>query len=237
MSSNSQAHKTLSKLLENLSLEENDDKFYEYFDKLGSLPHAEKEARFKEFLDKNEQIYKETSNISSVHVDENYTQYQINEYRKKAIADHTFSFAMQHNLGHVISERLTNFFSVNNNLLGSGVDGKPLNQITCANINDWKPDYINEMRTPAFYAQTQPFTSFSPLIKEYLWGNMPAINIVNLASNELADGKSCSNYKGPFNLLFAASGDLNDVIASVNGLPLDFNQQINICINDHAERI
>ncbi|CAG8470350.1 20392_t:CDS:2 [Cetraspora pellucida] len=284
MSSKSQVHKTLSKLLENLSLEENDEKFHEYLDKLGSLPHAEKEAKFKEFLDKSEEIYKDTSNISSVNVDDNYTQYQINEYRKKAIADHTFSFATQNNLGHVISERLTNFFSVNSKLLGSGVDGKPLKQVTCANIiiannffckkiadkicsschvtsycskecqkmhwklhkitcksdiasKDWKPDYIIEMRTPAFYAQSQPFISFNPLTTEYLWGNMPAIDIVNLASNELSNGKSCSDYKVPFNLLFAASGDLNDVIASINGLPLDFNQPINICINDHAERI
>ncbi|CAG8851258.1 23623_t:CDS:1, partial [Racocetra persica] len=41
----------------------------------------------------------------------------------------------------------------------------------------------------------------------------------------------------PINLLFAASGDLNDIIMSVNGLPLDFNQPVNICINDYAERI
>ncbi|CAG8592488.1 7809_t:CDS:1 [Dentiscutata erythropus] len=283
MSSTSQIHKALSKELEALSFEVKDEKFYEYLDKLGSLPHAEKEAKFKDFLDKTEQIYNNTSNISSFHVDDNYTPYQIDEYRKKAIANRSFSFAMQHNLEHIISERLANFFNVNSKLIGSGVDGKQLQQVTCANINianrffckkiadklcsschvisycskecqkmhwkfhkincksdiaskDWKPDYINEMRTPAFYSN-QPFVSFNPLIREYLWGNIPAIDIVNLASNELADGKSCSDYKDPINLLFAASGDLNDVITSVNGLPLDFNQPVNICINDYAERV
>ncbi|RIB02514.1 hypothetical protein C2G38_872121 [Gigaspora rosea] len=252
----------------------------EYLDKLGSLPHAEKEAKFKEFLDETAQIYNNTSNISSIH-DDNFTQYQIDEYRKKAIANSSFSFAMQHNLEHVISERFMNYFNVNSKLIGSGVDGKQLKQVTCANINianrffckkiadklcsschivsycskecqkmhwkfhkticksdvaskDWKPDYINEMRTPAFYSQNLPFVPFNPLIREYLWGNIPAIDIVNFAFNELADGKS---YKEPINLLFAASGDLNDVILSVNGLPLNFNQPINICINDYAERV
>ncbi|CAG8737358.1 14830_t:CDS:2, partial [Racocetra persica] len=41
----------------------------------------------------------------------------------------------------------------------------------------------------------------------------------------------------PINLLFAASGDLNDIIMSVNGIPLDFNQPVNICVNDFAERV
>ncbi|CAG8461727.1 25917_t:CDS:2, partial [Gigaspora margarita] len=270
-------------LFEALSFAIKDEKFYEYLDKLGSLPHAEKEAKFKEFLDETAQIYNNTSNISSIH-DDNFTQYQIDDYRKKAIANSSFSFAMQHNLEHIISERFMNYFNVNSKLIGSGVDGKQLKQVTCANINianrffckkiadklcsschvisycskecqkmhwkfhkticksdvaskDWKPDYINEMRTPAFYSQNLPFVSFNPLIREYLWGNVPAIDIVNLTLNELADGKSCSDYKEPINLLFAASGDLNDVILSVNGLPLNFNQPINICINDYAERV
>ncbi|RIB26204.1 hypothetical protein C2G38_1883874, partial [Gigaspora rosea] len=68
-----------------------------------------------------------------------------------------------------------------------------------------------------------------------LWGNKPAIDIIKIDSNKFADGKSCFNKS--INLLFATSEDLTNTIISMNRLPLDFNQPVNICINDYAERI
>ncbi|CAG8531025.1 22522_t:CDS:2 [Gigaspora margarita] len=283
MSSNSQIQINLSQELEALSLNAKDEKFNEYFDKLGALPHVEKEAKFREFLDKMGQFSQfntGSNNITSIHNNEKLTQFQINEYRKMAIVDHAVSFAKQHKLDHIFFESMT--FS-NGDDIGSGVDGKPLEQVICANINttnlsfcknigdklctncrvifycskecqkmhwkyhkidcksdiaskNWQPNYIKEVRMPSFFSNSPTMPFFNPLTKvEYLWGNMPAIDIIKLASNEFADDKS--RFNEPIDLLFAASGDLNDIIISMNGLPLNFDQPINICVNDYAEKI
>ncbi|KAF0559057.1 hypothetical protein F8M41_007025 [Gigaspora margarita] len=283
MSSNNQIQINLSQELEALSLDAKDEKFNEYFDKLGALPHVEKEAKFREFLDKMGQFSQfntGSNNITSIHNNEKLTQFQINEYRKMAIVDHAVSFAKQHKLDHIFFESMT---SSNGDDIGSGVDGKPLEQVICANINttnlsfcknigdklctncrvifycskecqkmhwkyhkidcksdiaskNWQPNYIKEVRMPSFFSNSPTMPFFNPLTKvEYLWGNMPAIDIIKLASNEFADGKS--SFNEPIDLLFAASGDLNDIIISMNGLPLNFDQPINICVNDYAEKI
>ncbi|CAG8808626.1 7169_t:CDS:1, partial [Dentiscutata erythropus] len=281
MSSTSQTQMNLSQELETLSLSDKEEKFSEYLDKLGTLSHVEKEAKFREFWDKMSQCFAGTGNIHSTHDNENMTQYQTDEYRKMAIADKTFSFAKQHKLEHIIFSDFTTL--PDGNVIGSGVDGKQLEQVMCANINvttrftcknvgdklctncrvifycskecqkmhwkfhktecksdiaskDWQPNYIKEKRTPSFFSDSPSMPFFNPMKKvEYLWGNMPAIDIVKIAFNELADGKS--SFNKPINLLFAASGDLNDIITSINGLPLDFDQPVNICVNDYAERV
>ncbi|RIB13965.1 hypothetical protein C2G38_2018828 [Gigaspora rosea] len=102
---------------------------------------------------------------------------------------------------------------------------------------DWQPDYVKEKKVPLFVSDdSRSIPFFNPLNKiENLWGKMPEIDIIKIAFNEFEDGKS--NFNGPINLLFAASGDLNDIIMSLNGLPLDFDQTVNICVNDYTERI
>ncbi|CAG8770471.1 1927_t:CDS:2, partial [Gigaspora rosea] len=144
-------------------------------------------------------------------------RFQINEYHQMEIVERVASFAKQHKLEHILFESMT---LLNSNDFGSGIDAELYQRAKNAII--------------LFDSPSMPF--FNPLKKvEYLWGNMPAIDIVKIDSNKFSDGKS--SFNKPINLLFAASGDLNDTIIPMNGLLLDFNQPANICINDYAERI
>ncbi|KAK4963528.1 hypothetical protein LTR10_001157 [Elasticomyces elasticus] len=61
---------------------------------------------------------------------------------------------------------------------------------------------------------------------KYFWGNMPAIDILQLRANE---GET---YSQPVDLLFAASGDLRNVIKTINSLPITYNQPVSVAIND-----
>ncbi|KAK5659386.1 hypothetical protein OQA88_1479 [Cercophora sp. LCS_1] len=62
---------------------------------------------------------------------------------------------------------------------------------------------------------------------KFLWGNVPAIDIVKVGDNE---GET---FPGPLNLLFAASGDLRNVIESIANIPAGYTGDINVHINDH----
>jgi hypothetical protein len=62
--------------------------------------------------------------------------------------------------------------------------------------------------------------------KKYFWGHVPAVDIVRLKDNE---GES---YDGDLNLLFAASGDLRNLIKSVVLLPDSYDGAINLVVND-----
>ncbi|KAF4538213.1 uncharacterized protein LTHEOB_10983 [Lasiodiplodia theobromae] len=64
-----------------------------------------------------------------------------------------------------------------------------------------------------------------PLIK-YLWGNMPAFDVLKLDRNEGA------NYDRDINLLFAASGDIRNVIKTITGVSSSQQQAITAVIND-----
>ncbi|KAF5679612.1 monoterpene epsilon-lactone hydrolase [Fusarium heterosporum] len=63
-------------------------------------------------------------------------------------------------------------------------------------------------------------------VNKYLWGNIPALDVLRLAANEGED------YDKKLNLLFAASGDLRNVIMTIARLPESYKQDINITIND-----
>ncbi|RIB01592.1 hypothetical protein C2G38_2230356 [Gigaspora rosea] len=118
------------------------------------------------------------------------------------------------------------------NDFGSGIDGKQLKQVMCVNVNITNcftckniSDKQQRMskgaleRMPTFFSDSPSMPFFNPLKKvEYLWGNMPAIDIIKIDSNEFMNGKS--SFNKPINLLFAASRDLNDTIISMNGLPI-----------------
>jgi hypothetical protein len=61
---------------------------------------------------------------------------------------------------------------------------------------------------------------------QYLWGNTPALDILKLEGNE---GESTERN---FNLLFAASGDLRNMIETIVSLPNEYKGTIRVVIND-----
>ncbi|KAG9005482.1 hypothetical protein FRB90_010369 [Tulasnella sp. 427] len=61
----------------------------------------------------------------------------------------------------------------------------------------------------------------------YLWGNMPAFDALNVPFNE---GAAIKNQD--IALCFAASGDLRNVIKTINGLPADYSGKCTLVIND-----
>ena len=63
----------------------------------------------------------------------------------------------------------------------------------------------------------------------YLWGNVPALDVLNLKDNE-----GVNDVERDFHLLFAASGDLRNVIKSIVGLPDGYKGQCTVAINDKA---
>lgn len=61
----------------------------------------------------------------------------------------------------------------------------------------WNPDWFLENRKPAFVAVGSPMVVFGG--KKYLWGNVPALDVLQLGSNE------GDNYGAHLNLLFAGA--------------------------------
>jgi len=60
----------------------------------------------------------------------------------------------------------------------------------------WEPDWVKENRSPAFIRpELTPMTPFGS--KKFLWGNLPAIDILQLPANE------GSNHQANLNVLFA----------------------------------
>ncbi|KAG8157039.1 hypothetical protein KVR01_013029 [Diaporthe batatas] len=89
----------------------------------------------------------------------------------------------------------------------------------------WKPDWVLEGRTPAFVGNGPPQVHFGG--RKYLWGNVPAYDVLRLGSNE---GES---YGKNLQLLFAASGDLRNVITTIARLPNSYKNSIELTINDN----
>jgi hypothetical protein len=71
-----------------------------------------------------------------------------------------------------------------------------------------------------------PLASFGSL--QYLWGNIPALDLLKVAENE-GDEAILQN---DVSLLFAASGDLRNIIKTVVGLPEDYAGNCKVIIND-----
>lgn len=90
--------------------------------------------------------------------------------------------------------------------------------------------WLVEGRTPAFVDSSGgPGPSHQPfgLSPSYLWGNTAAIDCLNISHNEQASGVSQD-----FKLCFAASGDLRNLIKTINGLPEDYSGKCDILFND-----
>ncbi|KAL8690630.1 MAG: hypothetical protein Q9218_003964 [Villophora microphyllina] len=75
--------------------------------------------------------------------------------------------------------------------------------------NTWKPAWVEEKRLPIFLGGG-PEPMFGQA--HYLWGVTPATDVLNLSPSENR------NHGRDLNLCFAASGDLRDVIYSLNRL-------------------
>ncbi|KAG2123462.1 hypothetical protein DEU56DRAFT_48468 [Suillus clintonianus] len=92
--------------------------------------------------------------------------------------------------------------------------------------DDWKPAWIVEKRLPAALSEE----SVAAHIVEFdsglsLWGNMPAMDLINLAKNE----KDASQ---DFSIALAASGDLRHAVQTINALPEDYSGHLQVLVND-----
>ncbi|KAK4206240.1 hypothetical protein QBC37DRAFT_460375 [Rhypophila decipiens] len=93
--------------------------------------------------------------------------------------------------------------------------------------SNWRPDWDRECRDPAWAsgaAQTNAHNPYGGGV--FLWGNVPAIDVLRLAENEGV------TYDEDIQLLFAASGDLRNVVKTISDLPATTRQEIRITIND-----
>ncbi|KDR66055.1 hypothetical protein GALMADRAFT_232756 [Galerina marginata CBS 339.88] len=95
----------------------------------------------------------------------------------------------------------------------------------------WVPAWSREGRRPSFISnmslgeelRQRKFEEFSVGIS--LWGNTPAMDVINLTSNEKAETKD-------FSLAFIASGDLRHVLLTVNSLPSTYSGSLTVLLND-----
>lgn len=91
---------------------------------------------------------------------------------------------------------------------------------------EYTPNWIKEDRTPSFPSEG----SLSDLVEhKFLWGNMPAVDILNTQQNE-----GVNKTRPDISLLFAASGDIRSIVKTVvEGLPDGYGSQCKVVINDH----
>ncbi|TFK46609.1 hypothetical protein OE88DRAFT_1667211 [Heliocybe sulcata] len=90
--------------------------------------------------------------------------------------------------------------------------------------SDWKPDWERERRAPAFIREDDDH--LDPLtLGHQLWGNTPAMDLINLDRNE-------GNHSVDLALACIASGDLRNVVRTVNKLPDDYSGELTILLND-----
>ncbi|KAJ2924329.1 hypothetical protein H1R20_g12757, partial [Candolleomyces eurysporus] len=98
---------------------------------------------------------------------------------------------------------------------------------------DWLPSWVREGRVPIFVGDESP--------KEFLrrrstgefdkgltlWGNVPAMDVINLGANENDATKNCN-----LNVAFVASGDMRHVVKTINSLPSDYSGNLTVLLND-----
>jgi hypothetical protein len=92
---------------------------------------------------------------------------------------------------------------------------------------NYTPTWMKENRDPSFFGPDDGVPIPTHGKAEYLWGNMPALDILKCEDN--GDIKNTSRDIG---LLFAASGDLHNVVKTIVGLPESYSGHCNVVIND-----
>ncbi|KAF9024746.1 hypothetical protein BDZ89DRAFT_1092798 [Hymenopellis radicata] len=85
--------------------------------------------------------------------------------------------------------------------------------------DDWQPAWVVEKRIPMFRPKD--------VSTHYLWGDMPAIDVLRLDSNEGPDTQDMD-----FKICLAASGDIRNLIQTVNNLPKDYRGKCDVLMND-----
>ncbi|KAH7103776.1 hypothetical protein BKA62DRAFT_768168 [Auriculariales sp. MPI-PUGE-AT-0066] len=95
----------------------------------------------------------------------------------------------------------------------------------------WRPAWEREGRPPAFIAGNNDQgwnlqNTFGGGMS--LWGNVPAIDVVSPVRNE--GQEKLRNMD--LTLAFVASGDLRNVVRSMNSLPLEYSGKLSIIVND-----
>ncbi|KZP28089.1 hypothetical protein FIBSPDRAFT_917742 [Athelia psychrophila] len=106
----------------------------------------------------------------------------------------------------------------------------------------WTPSWIKEKRSATFM-QPEPSQAENWLssvdqktfaLGLHLWGGVPAVDSINWKSNE---GKSLDEKIGDYSLAYVASGDIRNVIRTVNELPPDYSGHISILLNDREPAV
>ncbi|KAJ7498077.1 hypothetical protein B0H11DRAFT_1715329 [Mycena galericulata] len=88
----------------------------------------------------------------------------------------------------------------------------------------WQPSWVTEGRDPTFLYTSNILTLYRPSID--FWGDLPAMDCLQLATNEGMDDLK------PLGDLKLSSGDLRNLIRSVNSLPPDYAGYCDILLND-----
>ncbi|EED17851.1 conserved hypothetical protein [Talaromyces stipitatus ATCC 10500] len=113
----------------------------------------------------------------------------------------------------------------------------PIHKLDCTNHirkSSWKPAWEIERRKPAFINDLDDSGTASMAIhgaNKYLWGNVPAIDLLQLKENE------GSNTNQDLCLLFAASGDPRNFIKTIASLSGEYQGYIHVDINDRDETV
>jgi hypothetical protein len=80
-----------------------------------------------------------------------------------------------------------------------------------------------EKRPPSFMQGGGPQ---SKMVRKLLWGKVPGIDVLRLASNEGED------YAQDLSILFAASGDFRSTVTTVAALPATYKGNLRVVMND-----
>ncbi|KAL2075267.1 hypothetical protein VTL71DRAFT_210 [Oculimacula yallundae] len=97
---------------------------------------------------------------------------------------------------------------------------------------NWLPSWEVENRSPSFIeggGGVEPNNGPSLTVhgtRKYLWGNVPAYDVLNLRENEGVETKR------DLRLVFAASGDMRNVAKTVVGLPDSYPGNCDLVLND-----
>jgi hypothetical protein len=91
---------------------------------------------------------------------------------------------------------------------------------------EYVPGWIKQGRLPSWVSDSGLSSDFG--VNQYLWGNMPAVNILNIE-----EGEGVCDIHRDMNLLFAASGDIRNVLKSIiEGLSDGYDGRCTLVIND-----
>jgi hypothetical protein len=92
--------------------------------------------------------------------------------------------------------------------------------------SEYVPGWIKQGRLPSWVSDSGLSSDFG--MNQYLWGNMPAVNILNIE-----EGEGVCDIHRDMNLLFAASGDIRNVVKSIiEGLSDGYDGRCTLIIND-----